>query len=64
MLFRTTLTGDVPVGPDGFRSQIVEGAPFGVAEPEALKKFKVQQDGAPAKKAERSEQPALAEAQS
>ncbi|WP_255990458.1 TauD/TfdA dioxygenase family protein [Chitinolyticbacter albus] len=37
VLYRTTITGDVPVGPDGFTSQIVEGAAFGTSEPEALK---------------------------
>lgn len=42
VLYRTTITGDVPVGPDGFRSQSVEGAFFGVAEPEALKHYKTQ----------------------
>src|SRR6201999_4153828 len=30
VLYRVTLTGDVPVGVDGFRSEIVKGAPFGV----------------------------------
>ena len=30
VLYRTTLVGDVPVGVDGFRSQLVEGQPFGV----------------------------------
>jgi taurine dioxygenase len=30
VLYRVTLTGDIPVGPDGFRSQIVEGKPFGI----------------------------------
>lgn len=30
VLYRTTIVGDVPVGVDGFRSQLVEGQPFGV----------------------------------
>jgi alpha-ketoglutarate-dependent sulfate ester dioxygenase len=29
VLYRTTLVGDVPVGVDGFTSQLVEGQPFG-----------------------------------
>lgn len=33
VLYRVTLTGDVPVGVDGFRSQIVEGKPFGTEVP-------------------------------
>jgi alpha-ketoglutarate-dependent taurine dioxygenase len=35
VLYRTTIVGDVPVGPDGFRSQIVEGAEFGTEVPAA-----------------------------
>ncbi|MBH8567123.1 TauD/TfdA family dioxygenase [Nostoc sp. CENA67] len=42
VLYRTTLTGDVPVGPDGFRSQMVEGEPFSKELPTVLKS-KVQQ---------------------
>lgn len=30
VLYRTTIIGDVPVGVDGFRSQLVQGQPFGV----------------------------------
>jgi taurine dioxygenase len=30
VLYRTTLVGDVPVGVDGFRSQLIQGQPFGV----------------------------------
>ena len=45
VLYRTTITGDVPIGPDGFRSQIVEGDFFGVTEPEALKRYKAQLTG-------------------
>lgn len=37
VLYRTTITGDVPVGPDGFRSQIVEGEPFNHELPTVLK---------------------------
>jgi alpha-ketoglutarate-dependent sulfate ester dioxygenase len=37
VLYRTTLTGDVPVGVDGFRSVSVEGSAFGSTPPEALK---------------------------
>jgi alpha-ketoglutarate-dependent taurine dioxygenase len=29
VLYRTTIVGDVPVGVDGFRSQLVQGQPFG-----------------------------------
>ena len=38
VLYRTTITGDVPVGVDGFRSQAVEGDPFGIEVPNVLKK--------------------------
>ncbi len=38
VLYRTTITGDVPVGVDGFRSQAVEGEPFGIEVPNVLKK--------------------------
>jgi hypothetical protein len=41
VLYRTTIKGDIPVGPDGFRSQIVEGKEFGVEVPEAWKKKSV-----------------------
>ncbi|HEY4045170.1 MAG TPA: TauD/TfdA family dioxygenase [Rhodopila sp.] len=37
VLYRVTLTGDIPVGPDGFRSQIVEGEAFGTQPPDKLK---------------------------
>jgi taurine dioxygenase len=30
VLYRTTIVGDVPVGVDGFKSQLIEGQPFGV----------------------------------
>jgi alpha-ketoglutarate-dependent sulfate ester dioxygenase len=30
VLYRTTIVGDVPVGVDGFRSQLIQGQPFGV----------------------------------
>jgi taurine dioxygenase len=38
VLYRTTIKGDVPVGVDGFRSQAVEGEPFGIEVPNVLKK--------------------------
>jgi taurine dioxygenase len=38
VLYRTTITGDVPVGPDGFRSEIVEGEVFNSNLPTVLKK--------------------------
>jgi alpha-ketoglutarate-dependent taurine dioxygenase len=39
VLYRTTIVGDVPVGVDGFRSQLIQGQPFGVdASPAAAKK--------------------------
>jgi alpha-ketoglutarate-dependent taurine dioxygenase len=37
VLYRTTITGDVPVGPDGFKSQSVEGEWFSSAVPTVLK---------------------------
>jgi alpha-ketoglutarate-dependent sulfate ester dioxygenase len=37
VLYRTTIKGDVPVGVDGFRSQVVEGEVFGSDVPTALK---------------------------
>lgn len=37
VLYRVTLTGDIPAGVDGFRSQIVEGEVFGTQPPEKLK---------------------------
>jgi taurine dioxygenase len=30
VLFRTTLVGEVPIGVDGFRSELIEGQPFGI----------------------------------
>jgi taurine dioxygenase len=30
VLYRTTIVGDIPVGVDGFRSQLVQGQPFGI----------------------------------
>jgi taurine dioxygenase len=38
VLYRVTLTGDVPVGVDGFKSQIVQGKPFGVEPSPILKR--------------------------
>ncbi|GAA6624008.1 TauD/TfdA dioxygenase family protein [Scytonema sp. NUACC26] len=38
VLYRTTIKGDVPVGVDGLRSQVVEGEPFGVEVPNILQK--------------------------
>lgn len=37
VLYRTTITGDVPVGVDGFRSQVVEGEVFNSELPTVLK---------------------------
>jgi taurine dioxygenase len=37
VLYRTTITGEVPVGVDGFRSQVVEGEVFGAEVPTVLK---------------------------
>jgi taurine dioxygenase len=37
VLYRTTITGDVPVGPDGFKSQVVEGEVFSSKLPTVLK---------------------------
>ncbi|MGE5658506.1 MAG: TauD/TfdA dioxygenase family protein [Actinomycetota bacterium] len=37
VLYRTTITGDIPVGPDGFQSQPVEGEWFGKELPTVLK---------------------------
>ncbi|KYC38855.1 taurine dioxygenase [Scytonema hofmannii PCC 7110] len=36
VLYRTTIKGDIPVGVDGFRSQAVEGEPFGIEVPNIL----------------------------
>jgi alpha-ketoglutarate-dependent taurine dioxygenase len=38
VLFRTTLVGDIPIGVDGFRSQLVQGQPFGVEVSPVAKK--------------------------
>jgi taurine dioxygenase len=38
VLYRLTLTGDIPVGVDGFRSEIVQGSPFGTEASPLLKK--------------------------
>jgi taurine dioxygenase len=37
VLYRTTITGDIPVGVDGFRSQVVEGEVFNSQLPTVLK---------------------------
>ncbi len=37
VLYRTTITGDIPVGVNGFRSQVVEGEVFNSELPTALK---------------------------
>jgi alpha-ketoglutarate-dependent taurine dioxygenase len=37
VLYRLTLTGDIPVGVDGFRSEIVQGKPFGTEASPLLK---------------------------
>ncbi|WP_437317314.1 TauD/TfdA dioxygenase family protein [Sorangium sp. So ce385] len=37
VLYRVTLTGDIPVGVDGVRSEIVAGEPFGTRPPSKLK---------------------------
>jgi len=37
VLYRTTITGDIPVGPDGFRSEIVEGEIFNSQLPTVFK---------------------------
>ena len=42
VLYRTTIIGDVPVGVNGFRSQLVQGQPFGV-EVSPVAKAKLQQ---------------------
>jgi alpha-ketoglutarate-dependent taurine dioxygenase len=42
VLYRTTLVGDIPVGVDGFRSQLVEGQPFGVEVSPAAKRSQPQ----------------------
>ncbi len=39
VLYRTTLVGDVPVGPDGFHSELLEGEIFGTTVPAALEQF-------------------------
>ncbi|QSJ17913.1 TauD/TfdA family dioxygenase [Nostoc sp. UHCC 0702] len=47
VLYRTTITGDVPVGPDGFRSQVVEGEPFSSELPTVLKNQVKQPEAQP-----------------
>ncbi|KAF1049156.1 TauD/TfdA dioxygenase family protein [Xylophilus sp.] len=42
VLYRTTITGDIPVGVDGFRSQIVQGHVFGKDVPEVWKQRQEQ----------------------
>jgi taurine dioxygenase len=37
LLYRTTITGDIPVGVDGFRSQALQGEAFGSEVPTVLK---------------------------
>ncbi|MGI0492472.1 TauD/TfdA dioxygenase family protein [Alkalinema pantanalense CENA528] len=36
VLYRTTITGDIPVGPNGFKSEVVEGSVFNSSLPKAL----------------------------
>jgi len=49
VLFRTTLVGDVPVGVDGVRSELIEGQPFGVeVSPVVQAKAKLEAAQAPA----------------
>jgi taurine dioxygenase len=45
VLYRITLTGDIPVGVDGFRSEIVQGSLFGA---EASPLFKQREQSAAA----------------
>ncbi|XXU65981.1 TauD/TfdA family dioxygenase [Sorangium sp. So ce1097] len=44
VLYRVTLTGDIPVGVDGVRSEIVAGEPFGKRPPSKVKA--ARKDGA------------------
>jgi alpha-ketoglutarate-dependent taurine dioxygenase len=37
LLYRTTITGDVPVGVDGFRSEVVQGEAFSAEVPTVFK---------------------------
>ncbi|WP_375478597.1 hypothetical protein [uncultured Nostoc sp.] len=48
VLYRTTITGDVPVGPDGFRSQVVEGEAFNSELPTVLKNKAEKLEAVPA----------------
>ena len=43
VLYRTTLTGDVPVGVDGFKSELVQGQPFGTDTSLLAKKRQAEQ---------------------
>jgi alpha-ketoglutarate-dependent sulfate ester dioxygenase len=45
VLYRTTLVGDIPVGVDGFRSQLIQGQGFGTEVSPVAKK--PQQPSAP-----------------
>ena len=47
VLYRTTLTGDIPVGVNGLHSYSVQGEAFGSGAPEALKTFIRQKVVAP-----------------
>lgn len=51
VLYRSTLTGDVPVGPDGFRSQRVQGEVFGTERPEALSRYVAERAAGPLQQA-------------
>ena len=47
VLYRTTIKGDIPVGVDGFRSQIVEGEAFGTKAPSILRNNAQKVDAEP-----------------
>ena len=48
VLYRTTITGDIPVGVDGFRSQVVEGEVFNSQLPTVLKERSEKLEAEPA----------------
>ncbi len=48
LLYRTTITGDVPVGVDGSRSEVVHGEVFNAEVPTVFKQNAEKQDAAPA----------------
>ncbi|MEH1901012.1 MAG: TauD/TfdA family dioxygenase [Nostoc sp.] len=47
LLYRTTITGDIPVGVDGFRSQVVQGEVFSADVPNVFKQKAEKEEAQP-----------------